>query len=105
MLRPYKNVILLNRLRFHEEIRNTDELSVPKEKPKPAEMKMAMNLIDHLSSDFDIKKFKDTYTAELMKVIKAKASGKKVKTSPLKVAHRKNNDLMSQLKESLKKAS
>lgn len=105
LLRPFNHIILLNRLRFYEEIRDTDELAVPKEKPKPAEMKMAMNLIDQLSSDFDIKKFKDTYTAELMKLIKAKATGKKVKSSPLKVTHRKSNDLMSQLKASLKKAS
>ena len=106
ILRPYeKNAIVLNRLRFQEEVRDPAELSLPKEKPKPNEMKMALSLIDQLTGRFDIKKFKDTYTAELLKLIKAKAKGKSVKPSPLKVTHRKADDLMSQLKASIKKAS
>lgn len=105
ILRPYKNAIVLNRLRFAEEVRDTKELKLPKDKPKPGEMKMALTLIDQLTSDFDIKKFKDTYTAELKKMIKAKASGKKVKQPKMKVSHRKADDLMTQLKASLKKAS
>jgi len=105
ILRPYKNVIVLNRLRFAEEIRDPSELTLPKEKPKPTEMKMALSLIDQLTASFDIKKFKDSYTAELRKLIKAKASGKTVKQPVLKVTHRKSEDLMSQLKASLKKAS
>ncbi len=105
MLRPYKHVIVLNRLRFAEEIRDPSELTTPKEKPKPAEMKMALSLIDQLTNPFDIKKFKDTYTADLLKLIKAKANGKSIKLPPLKVSHRKGEDLMSQLKASIKKAS
>lgn len=105
ILRPYKNVIVLNRLRFAEEIRDPTELTLPKEKPKPNEMKMALSLIDQLTGPFDIKKFKDTYTAELLKLIKAKSKGKEVKQPKLRVTHRKADDLMSQLKASLKKAS
>jgi DNA end-binding protein Ku len=105
LLRPYKNLILLNRLRFFEEIRDPGELTLPKDKPKPTEMKMALNLIDQLTGPFDIKKFKDTYSAELLKLVKAKATGKKVKHPPLRITHRKGDDLMSQLKASLKKAS
>lgn len=107
ILRPYgKNAIVLNRLRFQEEVRDPADLSLPKEKPKPNEMKMALSLIDQLTSRFDIKKFKDTYSAELLRLIKAKAKGKSVKQpSPLKVTHRKADDLMSQLKASIKKAS
>jgi DNA end-binding protein Ku len=105
ILRPYKNVIVLNRLRFAEEIRDPSELTLPKEKPKPTEMKMAMSLIDQLTASFDIKKFKDTYSAELLKLVRSKASGKPVKQPVLKVTHRKSDDLMTQLKASLKKAS
>ena len=105
ILRPYKNAIVLNRLRFAEEVRDVSELTLPKEKPKPAELKMALNLIDQLTTSFDIKKYKDTYTAELKKLIKAKASGKSITQPKMKVTHRKADDLMSQLKASLKKAS
>ncbi len=106
VLKPYKGIILLNRIRFAEEIREVSEISVSKGiKPKPAELKMALTLIDQLTTKFNIDKFKDTYSSELMKLIKAKAKGEKIKEPTLKVTHRKTADLMSQLKASLKKAS
>ena len=71
---------------------------------------MAISLINQLSGKFTISKYKDQYTAQLLKTIKAKAKGKKTTTSsPMKVVHSKAKDLMEQLKESLntksKKAS
>ncbi len=110
ILRPDKNVIVLNRIRFEEEIRDPEELAVPENTTiKPAELKMAISLIDQLTGKFDISKYKDTYNDELLKIIKAKAGGKKVKTPDLKVVHSKTKDLMEQLKASLevkrKKAS
>jgi DNA end-binding protein Ku len=106
LLKPYQDVIVLNRIRFAEEIRDASEIHIPKSsKPKAAEMKMAMTLINQHTHKFDIDKFKDTYSAELLKLIKAKAKGVTVKQPVLKVTHRKTDDLMSQLKASLKKAS
>jgi DNA end-binding protein Ku len=112
VLSPVKNVIVLNTIRYAEEIRDISALDLPKQtKPKPTELKMAMSLIDQLSSAFKPEKFKDTYTSDLMKLIKAKANtkGKKKKVSDdypeLKISHRKDDDIMAQLKASLKKAS
>ena len=106
LLKPHEDIIVLNKIRFAEEIRNPSELEVPKSaKPKPTEMKMAMALIDQHTHHFNIEKFKDTYSDELMKLIKAKAKGVKIKQPTMKVTHRKTDDLMSQLKASLKKAS
>lgn len=96
------DVIILNRIRFEEEIRDTTELNIPaKADLKPAELKMAVTLIDQLTSKFDISKYKDTYTEELLKLINAKAKGIKTKVPQMKVVHSKTNDLMAQLKESL----
>ena len=110
VLKPMENAILLQGIRFEQEIREMNELDIPaKSDVSPAEMKMAIALIDQLSSKFDISKFKDTYSAELLKVIHAKAKGKKLQPAPLRVVHSKSKDLMDQLKESLstkkKKAS
>jgi DNA end-binding protein Ku len=110
ILRADKDVIVLNRIRFEEEIRDTDELTLPKNTGvKPAELKMAISLIDQLTAKFDISKYKDTYNGELLKLIKAKAGGKKIKAPQLKVVYNKTKDLMEQLKASLdekrKKAS
>lgn len=108
--RKNKDVMVLNRIRFEEEIRDTKELALPKDtEVKPAEMKMAITLIDQLTGKFDISKYKNTYSAELMKVIEAKAKGKKVKKPQMKVVKGATEDLMAQLKASLeskkKKAS
>lgn len=110
ILRPDKDAIVLNRIRFEEEIRSTEDLVLPKNTSvKPAELKMAISLIDQLTAKFDISKYKDTYNEELLKIIKAKASGKKIKAPQMKVVHSKTQDLMEQLKASLgtkrKKAS
>jgi DNA end-binding protein Ku len=110
ILRSDKDVIVLNRIRFEEEIRDTGDLALPKNTAvKPAELKMAITLIDQLTAKFDISKYKDTYNGELLKLIKAKAGGKKIKVPQMKVVHNKTKDLMEQLKASLdvkrKKAS
>lgn len=97
-----KNVIVLNKIRFEQEIRNPEELTLPKNaEVKPAELKMAVTLIDQLTGKFDISKYKDTYSGELLKLIKAKASGRKIKAPQMKVVHNKTKDLMDQLKASL----
>src|ERR1051326_362387 len=110
VLRSSDDVILLNRLRFYEEIRKTGELDLPKKAGvKANELQMAVSLINQLSGKFRIEEYKDTYTEELMKLIKAKAKGKPIKAPKLKVVHSKSKDLMDQLKASLgttrKKAS
>ncbi len=108
ILRPYNDILLFQRIRYEEEIRKTSELTIPKRTVKPAELKMAVTLIDQLSEKFDISAYKNTYSAKLMKIIEAKAKGKKVAAPKLSVAHIKSKDLMEQLKASLslkKKAS
>jgi DNA end-binding protein Ku len=103
ILKPMDKAIVLNRIRFQEEIRSLEDLKLPaKSVVKANEMKMAEHLIDQLSHKFDISKYKDSYTDELMKVIKAKAKGVKIKTPKMKIVHSKTQDLMDQLKASLK---
>jgi DNA end-binding protein Ku len=102
ILRASKDVIVLNRIRFQQEIRDPAELTLPAASEiKPAELKMAISLIDQLTAKFDIKGYKDTYTDEMMKLIKAKAKGVKLKEPVLKVVHGKTKDLMAELKASL----
>jgi DNA end-binding protein Ku len=101
LLKPVGNVLVLNKIRWGQEIRSTADLNVPAGTSKPAEMKMALELIKHLSGPFDLSKYKDTYSDELMKLIKAKAKGRKVSAPPLRVVHSRGKDLLSQLKESL----
>jgi DNA end-binding protein Ku len=92
---------LLNKIRFYEEIRSTEEIKVPKVTIKSSELKIATQLVNQLTHDFSITKYKDTYSSKLMKLIKAKAKGKKSVAPKLRVVHSKSRDLMDQLKASL----
>lgn len=105
VIRPYNEEILVfNRMRFAEEIRDYKDLKIPsKKKSKPAELKMAKLLIEQLSEPFDPSVYKDNYSAQLMKIINKKAKGKKVKlesTEPKESG--KIINLMEKLKASLK---
>ncbi|HSU27609.1 MAG TPA: Ku protein [Chitinophagaceae bacterium] len=101
LIRPAGKILILEKIRFKEEIRDPSEIKVAVGESKSSELKMAIQLIKQLSTEFDIEKYKDTYSAKLLKLIKAKARGKKFAPSPLRVVHSRTRDLMSQLKASL----
>ena len=108
IIKAKDDTLVLNRIRFEEEIRSTKELDLPSTKSKRDELKMAVSLINQLSGPFDIKKYRDDYSERLLKIIKAKSKGKTVPFTPMKVVHSKTKDLVEQLRASLsekKKAS
>ncbi|MGK2864323.1 MAG: Ku protein [Chitinophagaceae bacterium] len=105
IIKAKEDVIILNRIRFSQEIRSPKELNLPASKSKPAELKMAVDLINQLSKKFDPTKYKDDYSDKLLKIIKAKSKGKTTPYKPMKVVHSKTQDLMDQLKASLSSGS
>jgi DNA end-binding protein Ku len=101
LIKPIDDLLLLSKIRFAQEIAKPEDLNIPKGNSKPAEMKMAIELINRLSGPFDISKYKDTYTDELMKLIKARAKGRQAPKPAMRVVHSSAKDLLSQLKASL----
>lgn len=102
VVRPVGDVLVLNRLRYGQEIRDPAELNIPSRgKVSAGELKLAMELIGKRTGTFDIGKYRDTYTDALLKTIKAKARGKKAAPVKMKVVHKRATDLMAQLKASL----
>jgi DNA end-binding protein Ku len=101
LIKVINDALVLQKIRFAEEIRAMDDLSIPESNSKPPELKMALALINQLTEKFNIDKYKDTYTEQLMKLINAKAKGKKFTAPAMRVVHSKSKDLMSQLKASL----
>lgn len=101
-----KRVLVMDQLRFASEVRPSSGLDLPStELVSDRELKMALQLIEQLSEPFDPKKYKDTYSEELERVIDEKVKGKKPSVhgkapEPTKVA-----DLMQVLKASLRQAS
>lgn len=102
LIKAESDLLILNRIRFSDEIRDPDELHLPAaSQVKPAELKMATALVEQLAGKFDSDKYHDEYSSRLMKLIESKAKGKKLTTPKLKVVHTKTEDLMAQLKASL----
>jgi DNA end-binding protein Ku len=102
ILKTYKDVIVLNRIRFAQEIREYSDLRLPEvSKTKTKEMNMAIKLIEQQTEKFRIEKYKDTYTDNLLKIIKEKAKGKKIAIPKMQVVKNQSDNLMEMLKASL----
>lgn len=104
-LKAYDGVLLLNQMRYHEEIREVPDVDKKGTKISPKEIQLATKLIHQLTEAFDPAAFKDTYVSELKKVIKAKAAGKDIHIAEPKRATATVKDLMEVLKQSLDSGS
>ena len=76
---PRENVLVLNTLRYQNELKPSKDLEVPKDlkdaKVNANEVKMAERLIDDMTMKWDPKEYHDTYRDDLMKLIEEKAAG------------------------------
>lgn len=99
----YKNALVLHVIRFADEIRDPGDLKLPDSKVSKKEVEMAKSLIENYTEDFDFGKYKDVYNEQLLKIIKAKTSGKKTKVEKFESKPTPAKDLMAQLKASLDK--
>ena len=98
-------VVVLNQVRFADEIRNPEELNLPgTQTTKGKELEMALALIDQSTSNFDLKKCKAEYSKALINIIEKKAKGKPIRSPKGKAPKTTNtSELMNMLKASLKK--
>jgi len=104
VIKVLERALVLSKIHFQEEIRPMEDYHFPDAatKASPSEIKMATALIDNMITSFDISKYKNEYTAQLMKFIRNKAKGKK--SIPVKTKTKVPEDvssLLEQLKASL----
>ncbi len=106
VIRPKENYLLLQQLRFEEELRSPGEIKVPDGiRISSKEMTMATELIRQYTAAFDISNYADEYKKELMKIIRSKALGKKIPQKKMQVVFTRKDDLFDQLKASLTKSA
>ncbi|MDB4978984.1 MAG: hypothetical protein JWM56_1170 [Candidatus Peribacteria bacterium] len=102
VLRPYNSIIVLNQLRFQTELRDMNELQMPDPRLEEREMAMAMALVEHLTEEFHPEEFRDTYTDELLRVIRDKSKGRTPKQKEKEPEPTKVSDLSRLLQESMR---
>ena len=99
-LLPVNGCLVVSTMRFEEDLVEVPRTARPKVSPQ--ELKLADQLLSSLAGEWSPDAYHDDYVPALMKVIKAKAAGKKMPavsgkpTPPTKVV-----DLVARLKESL----
>jgi DNA end-binding protein Ku len=100
-LRPYKGGMMLHTMYYKNEVKDLDNFGAPDVELKDAEVKVAHQLIEALSGDFEPEKYHDTFEENLKTLIKARLEGEEVTPveKPKKMAP--VVDLMAALKESL----
>ncbi|MDP9077982.1 MAG: Ku protein [Bacteroidota bacterium] len=102
IVHPVENVLVVTRIRFGQEIRSTEDLAIgDKVTVSKKELDMGLALINQYAEKFDVSKFKDEYDEELLKIIHAKAKGKRATVKKLKPKKATGDDLYDQLMQSL----
>lgn len=102
-LNPHGSALLLETLYWPDEIRATEELDLPGEdvEVKPAERKMAAQLIAAMTGAFDPAEYRDEYRAALEQVIEAKVEGREIAEPEAPAAGGQLVDLMAVLEASV----
>jgi DNA end-binding protein Ku len=99
------DVLTMETMIFHDEVVPADDLDdVPSTKDlktSDRELKMAQQLIDSLSSDFEPSKYHDEYREKVLELIEAKADGQEIAIQPTDEEPQEVPDLMAALEASL----
>ena len=113
VLIPYKDVILMNTLRYPSELRDTDDLDVPSSNLKEVgvssrEVEMARRLVEGMSAAWKPEEHRDTYHEDLLALIekRVQAGQTEVVTEPSQEEEQRPAkgevvDLMALLKKSV----
>ena len=105
LIRTYQDGLMLHTMYYGDEVRSFKEIDHGGEaSAKEAEIELAKRLISDLQEKkFDPEKYKDSYRERVVEAAIQKQSGQEITEAPPEVQRGKVIDLMSALKESLKK--
>jgi DNA end-binding protein Ku len=98
-----EDALVLTMMRFEEDLVDTSSFEFPgRTEARGKEVDMAVQLVEHLASDWDPGKYKDEYQKNIMEVIDAKLRGEKIEVPAERPARAGNVvDLMARLQQSL----
>jgi DNA end-binding protein Ku len=106
LVRPVGDTLTMQQLYYAADVRSTDEIEIAKQDVKPAELKLARQLIDQqTATSFDPTAYTDELRARLQAAIDKKVEGQEISVSEAAPASAgKVIDLMEALRASLSKS-
>jgi DNA end-binding protein Ku len=105
LIRPYQGGLMMHTMYYNDEIRSFGEIDHgANAQVKESELSLAQRLLDDLTQKkFDPSEFKDNYRERVIEAAEQKMAGNELTEPAPEVKQGKVIDLMSALKESLKK--
>jgi DNA end-binding protein Ku len=105
IVRPIGDVLAMQQLHFAADVHRASEVEVPKTEVRPAELKLAQQLIDQQTAKkFDAESYKDELHGRIQAAIQKKVEGQEISVSEAAPASEgKVIDLMEALRASLQK--
>jgi DNA end-binding protein Ku len=107
-IRPRDSALAMSTMHFADEIvpvSQLDGLPGRSVKPAPKELRLATQIIDSLNTEWNPKRYRDTYVDEVRKLIEKQAEGKHVVVEASAAQGAPVTDLMAVLEASLKAAA
>ena len=106
ILRPIGDVLAMQQLHFAADVKNATEIDVPKPEVKPAELKLAQQLIDQQTQPrYDAQAYKDEVRGRVEAAVQKKVEGHEISVAEVAPAGEgKVIDLMDALRASLEKS-
>jgi DNA end-binding protein Ku len=105
LVRPFKNGLILQQLRYNDEIRAFSEVPLGDAKIDDAEMQLAIKLVEQIATDnFKPEQYADKVRDEMMAAIQQKIEGQEMTLAPPEAPKAQIIDLMEALKASLGEA-
>jgi DNA end-binding protein Ku len=102
MVRPMENGLVMEQLHYPDELRAFSEVPVEDATVKPAELKLATQLVEQAASDeFKPELYKDEVRERMLALIQRKVEGEDITLAPTAEPEHKIIDIMEALKASL----
>ncbi len=102
LVRPFKQGLVMQQLRYSDEIRSFSEVPLGDAKVDKKELELAIKLVDQITSDtFEPEGYADKVKGQLMAAIQQKVEGQEMTLAPVEEPKAQIIDLMEALKASL----
>jgi len=102
MVRPMDNGLVMEQLHYPDELRAFSEVPIEDATVKPAEVKLATQLVEQAASDeFKPENYKDEVRERMLALIQRKVEGEDITLAPTAEPEHKIIDIMEALKASL----
>ena len=104
LLRPMGDILVMEQLHYHGELKSSEEVPRPEVTIKDAELALARQLIEQSSvEEFRPENYRDTVRDRVLEAIQQKVDGQEITATPAEAPQTKIIDLMDALKASLAK--